>query len=119
MKISELAKATGVSKHTIRFYERLGMLKSTPIQAGSRQYGDYGENSISAIERIRRMQELGLSLREIKEYVKDSEYHNFTPQELLALFGPKLKELKAKRQALDELVEFIEGKLAERLGEGG
>ena len=113
MRIGELAKKSGVSKHTIRFYERLGLLSSTPVEAGSRHYGDYSERSIEAIGRIRRFQELGFSLNEIKKHVRNSEFQtSFSNEELESVLKPKLKELKDKRDSLNKLIDFLEKKLS-------
>ena len=115
MKIGELAKLAGVSKHTIRFYGQMGLIKSTPVTAGSREYGDYSKNSVTAVARVKRFQELGFSLAEIRQYVQDSEIRDFSTEELQTVLEPKLVELKERRKSLDELISFLEGKLSGRI----
>jgi MerR family transcriptional regulator, mercuric resistance operon regulatory protein len=65
MQISELAEAAGVNVQTIRFYERRGMLREPP-RTGS-GYRCYSTADLEMLRVIRRSQELGFTLREIKQ----------------------------------------------------
>ncbi|MBI4964527.1 MAG: MerR family transcriptional regulator [Desulfomonile tiedjei] len=55
MKLSELAKATNVPKHTIQFYLREGLLPKPPLKR--KKLADYGESYIDEIEFIKDLQE--------------------------------------------------------------
>jgi len=62
---SELAKRGGVNLETIRYDERQGLLPKPPrSQAGYRQFSP---DSVRRVRFIKRAQELGFSLKEIKE----------------------------------------------------
>jgi MerR family transcriptional regulator, copper efflux regulator len=62
---SELAKRGGVNLETIRYYERMGLLPKPPrSRAGYRQFSP---ESVRRVRFIKRAQELGFSLKEIKE----------------------------------------------------
>ena len=64
MKIGELAKATGVTAKTIRFYEEEGLLpKPARTLSG---YRKYGPEDAGRLEFIHKSKRLGLSLQEIK-----------------------------------------------------
>lgn len=65
MKIGELSRVTGVKIGTIRFYERRKLLKPAPRTAAG--YRTYTEQDVQAVKGIRLTQELGFTLREIKE----------------------------------------------------
>ena len=67
MLISELAKATGTTKDTIRHYDQLGLLLSTERQAGSRRYKDFSRDNLERIELIRLAKYIGFTLNEIAE----------------------------------------------------
>jgi MerR family mercuric resistance operon transcriptional regulator len=67
MKIGELSKKAGVRVGTIRFYERRRLLKAPPRTASG--YRSYVPQDVSVVRGIRRLQELGFTLREIKELV--------------------------------------------------
>ena len=65
LRIGRLAGLAGVSAHTVRFYERKGLLPETGrSEAGYRQYG---EDAVRRLVFIRRAKALGFTLREIAD----------------------------------------------------
>ena len=65
--IGELSDRVGVSAHTIRYYERLGLLKpSRRTESGYRIYGKKNEERLRFIQKAKRF---GLSLDEIKQLI--------------------------------------------------
>jgi len=64
MKIGEVAKKTGVSLRTIRYYEELGLI--TPTDRSKGGFRLYGGDALSRIHIIQSLQELELSLKAIK-----------------------------------------------------
>ncbi|MBA2702552.1 MAG: MerR family DNA-binding protein [Blastocatellia bacterium] len=62
---SELAKRGGVNLETIRYYERTGLLAKPPRSAAG--YRQFSPESVRRVRFIKRAQELGFSLKEIKE----------------------------------------------------
>lgn len=65
MLIHEIARMAGMSKDGIRHYEEMGLIASSPRQAGSRTYRDYDASVLRTIEHVRQAQRLGFSLAEI------------------------------------------------------
>ncbi len=66
MLISEFARATGLSRDTIRFYVRRGLLR--PLagnKGGSNPYQVFTNEHVQMARTIRMAQSLGFSLREI------------------------------------------------------
>ena len=68
MKIGQLAEQTGVGIHTVRYYERRGLLKVPQRLASG--YRDYAPQAAETIRFIKQAQELGYSLNEIKELLR-------------------------------------------------
>ena len=68
MLIGELAKATGVSPKTIRYYETLGLLK--PARRTRGNYRVYGESAIPMLQFIRHAERLGFSLKDIRQVLR-------------------------------------------------
>jgi DNA-binding transcriptional MerR regulator len=66
LTISLVAKRAGVGVETIRFYERRGLVRQPP-RPRSGGFRSYDEEIVERIRFIRQAQELGFSLREIKE----------------------------------------------------
>ena len=65
LTISQVAKRGGVNIQTIRYYERQGLL--TPISRTDAAYRIFSAESVRRIRFIKRAQELGFSLKEIKD----------------------------------------------------
>src|SRR5258708_36287746 len=77
IRIGELAERAGVSRDTVRFYERKGLLPR-PRRTAS-QYRVYDEETAARLHFIRRGQEIGLTLEDIRELLRLHELR--TPQE--------------------------------------
>ncbi|MCB1326793.1 MAG: MerR family transcriptional regulator [Leptospiraceae bacterium] len=112
MLISELSRRTGVSRHTIRYYEKFGLI--SPRGRRENNYREYEDEDRVAILFIDRVKRLGFSLKEIREFME--LFHGANPvgegpdlirQELenkRVEFDRRLKELNRARNALDALI---------------
>lgn len=96
MKIGELSSCTGISKDTLRYYEKFGLL-NPKIENHQR---DYTEQDIEAIEIIVKLKNTGFSLKEIKmllDWSKDTdENKQMTDEEIQNL--KQIKEAFRKKQ---------------------
>jgi MerR family transcriptional regulator, copper efflux regulator len=68
LKIGELAAQGEVNLQTIRYYEREGLLPRPPRLASG--YRIFPSDAVQRVRFIKRAQELGFSLREIKELME-------------------------------------------------
>lgn len=66
MTIGVAAKKAGVGVETIRFYEREGLIEPPPKPAGG-GFRAYPEETVDRVLFIRQAQEVGFTLREVKE----------------------------------------------------
>jgi DNA-binding transcriptional MerR regulator len=64
-RIGQVAHETGISIDTIRFYEKQGLLKRSPRTEGG--FRLFGAGDIETLKFVRKAQELGFSLKEIRE----------------------------------------------------
>jgi DNA-binding transcriptional MerR regulator len=105
MKVGQLAEATGVSVQTIRFYERRGLLPAPRrLQSG---YRDYPGETVSAVMRIKRMQEVGFSLREMGHFLRliETEPHNHVERRAYA--EAKIRDIDAQIERLRSMREEL------------
>ncbi len=63
MQIGEIAAATGISRDTLRFYEKRGLLTA---RRGGNGYRDYPPDAVDWLRYIRTAQQLGFTLKEIE-----------------------------------------------------
>ena len=73
MRIGELARRTGLTPKTIRFYEQSGVLPEPERQPSG--YRDYGDAALARVAFVRAAQTAGLTLAEITQVfaVRDAE----------------------------------------------
>jgi len=106
LTIGKLAKQAGVNVETIRYYQRINLIKEpTKPQSGFRQYDVIMVNTIKFIKRT---QQLGFSLAEIKELLNLGE-GNCHDVQILAIekrqkIIHQLNDLKAMKKELDGLI---------------
>jgi len=116
MRISEAAKAAGVGVETVRFYERKGLVEQPrrPVLGGGFRF--YSREIVERIRFIRQAQEIGFSLREIKELLSlrvdpdadCGEVRGFAREKLVEV-NRKIASLNDMRAALEELIESCPG----------
>lgn len=63
MQIGEMAQATGLSRDTLRFYEKRGLLRA---RRGANGYRDYPPEAADWLRYLRTAQQLGFTLAEIE-----------------------------------------------------
>ena len=66
--IGDLAKAAGVNVETIRYYQRLGLIHEPQKPAGGQRR--YPDSAAGDLAFVRRAQQLGFTLAEIKELLR-------------------------------------------------
>jgi Hg(II)-responsive transcriptional regulator len=110
LRTGELARRAGVNVETLRFYERQGLLPVPPRLASG--YREYPPEAVELVRFIKRAQELGFSLREIKELLALREVPQATCGDMVFLARRKVEEidariddLRAMRAALTRLLQ--------------
>ncbi|BCK66089.1 MerR family transcriptional regulator [Streptomyces libani subsp. rufus] len=99
MRIGELARRSGVSERSLRYYETQGLLRSERTPGGQRQYGDW------AVDRVIRIQALyaaGLNSKKIAQLLPCMRDTDGGPSEIAT---PRLvTELTEERHRIDRLI---------------
>lgn len=68
MKIGDLARRTGLSPHTLRYYEQIGLLPPAP-RANSR-HREYDPSVLDWIAFLRRLRTTGMPIRDMVRYAE-------------------------------------------------
>lgn len=100
-RIGQVAQQTGLSIDTIRFYERQGLLKRSPRTEGG--FRLFGANDIETLKFVRKAQELGFSLNEIRELLILRAEHVPACSHVKELLGQKLTAVGQKIAELQNL----------------
>lgn len=105
MSIGELAKMSGVGIETIRYYERIGLVK--PIARKTSGYRVFNRDSYKAIRFLKHAQELGFSLTEIKDLLKLRADKESRCEDVQAKAERHLKEVEEKIAKLGSIREVL------------
>ena len=101
MRIKEFAGFTGVSVRTLHYYDEIGLLKPSHVDADT-GYRFYNEQSLLRMQEILFYRELDFSLKSIQNILNSSNYD--TEQ---ALYDQK-KLLILKKERLERLISAID-----------
>ncbi len=101
MRIGELARRSDLSRDTIRFYERNGLIVSSPGQSptnGYRDYGyrDYGEDNVERLSMIREARRAGFSVADLRLFMQQIEQAGPADFETDDYLREKIAEVEAK-----------------------
>ncbi|WP_373545256.1 MerR family transcriptional regulator [Chamaesiphon sp.] len=99
--IGELSQRVGIPAQTIRYYERLGLVK--PAQRTLSQYRVYTEEDELRLNFIQKAKQFGLSLDEIKKLI-DIRAKNILPCNVLK--GMVKQHLDELDQRIDQMLAF-------------
>lgn len=110
MKIGELAKRSGLSAHTIRYYERIGLLPHADRdQSGQR---DYDASILTWIEFLDRLKTTGMPIREMLRYAALRERGVDTEAERGALLEQHRERVRAHVAKLQACLLVLDTKIA-------
>lgn len=112
MLIGELSKKTGLSKDTIRFYEKMGLIAPSDKQAGTRIYKEYTAEIVDRLLMINQGKGLGFTLNEIKQILDDWGSDAMPQSEQIRTIERKLEEIAKKIQKLSEIKSYLTTKLS-------
>ncbi|WNZ27846.1 MerR family DNA-binding protein [Leptolyngbya sp. NK1-12] len=107
MLIGELANETGLSKDTIRFYEKLGLIEAKSRPAGTRTYMEFGPEMIERVVLITQGKSLGFTLHEIKHLINTWGNDSVPIAEKLEVIDRKLEEIDGKICQLEEIKRYL------------
>ena len=105
MKIGEVADRGGVNLQTIRYYEREGLLPQPPrLPSG---YRVYTQPTVRRVRFIKRAQELGFTLSEIRELLSLRLDHERDRSEVRAIAEAKVADMEEKIRTLTAMKEAL------------
>ncbi|MEY4457159.1 MAG: hypothetical protein RIR57_500 [Bacteroidota bacterium] len=119
MLINELSKKTGLSTHTIRFYEKSGLIEGKQNEAvKSNNYFHYDEVTVEKLEFISDAKSVGFTIREISQMIDAWYNQKYTKEQKLEILDDKLISLEQKMKEIKEMkkqiIEFKDDVLNDR-----
>ena len=117
LSIAEAAQASGLSAHTLRYYERTGLLE--PVTRNGSGHRRYREADLERISFLAKLRATGMPIREVRRYAELMKAGEATNEERLALLEAHRDAVLAGLEATARNLELVEWKIGvykERLG---
>lgn len=99
LAIGGLATATGVAVSALRYYDEIGLVAPSTRIGGKRRFGS---EAVGRVNFVRRAQQVGFSLEEIKDILDD------TAGAWNDVVAGKLDALRSQRAELDAVIAMLE-----------
>jgi DNA-binding transcriptional MerR regulator len=107
--IAQLSEETGLSAHTLRYYEKESLLQEVPRDSGGRRR--YGPGHLKAIKFVNALRTTGMPIREIKRYLAFYQLGDETRDDRLALLESHRASVKAELEAIRLNLKTIDRKI--------
>ncbi len=109
LSVQQAAEKTGLSAHTIRYYERIGLLP--PIRRAANGHRRYSEDDLGWLEFLKCLRATGMPITEMQEYVALQSDGAASLPDRLALLRAHRRRIQRKMQELESFLERLEGKI--------
>jgi DNA-binding transcriptional MerR regulator len=111
MRAGELARRAGVSKDTLRFYERRGLL--APPRRMANNYRMYPPEAVERVLWVRRVLAAGFTIEELAGILAERERGGVPCRKVRALGAAKLAEIENRLAELTTLRDGLRELLAD------
>jgi DNA-binding transcriptional MerR regulator len=120
LSIAEAAEQTGLTAHTLRYYERDGLMR-TAVRRSASGHRAYDEADLSWITLIAKLRATGMPIRDVKQYAALVRAGAGNEAERLALLQAhrervlrQLDEVRSHLGAIETKIELYEGAVLDR-----
>lgn len=108
MKIGQISTKTGVSRDTVRLYDKLGLLTNITRPYEFNNYKEYGEENVYRIGMIKEMQRIGLKLRECKGIIDALVNDEMNIDDRKLFIQSKIKQTNDQIKSLRQIKKFLQ-----------
>ena len=108
--IKEVSEKTGLSDHTLRYYEKAGLLTGVNRSPGG--FRQYTEDDLEWLGLICCLKNTGMSLEEIAKFVELTHQGDQTLRERVALLEEHRENVKEKITQMQAYLDKVNAKLA-------
>ena len=109
MSVQQFAARTGLSAHTLRYYEKIGLLRHVVRDASGRRV--YGPRDLEWVDFILRLKDTNMALDAIIRYANLRELGDSTLEARQALLEAHAAQLQARLQRDREHLNVLAAKI--------
>jgi DNA-binding transcriptional MerR regulator len=111
LTIKQMAAQSGMSEYTLRYYEKIGLIQPIP-RDGSSGHRRYSTATAQMVEALACLRASGLSLDEMRLYLRLRERGDEAVAEQKALFLAHAEEVADEIRQLTIRQQYLSGKVA-------
>ncbi len=107
MRIGELSERSGVSRDTIRFYERNGLITSESGESDTNNYRNYSDDNLVKLDFYTKARSAGISIADLGDIMEaiagrcDAEFAR-------TVIRGKIDELRDRAEQINKVILFLE-----------
>lgn len=105
LTIQEVAKATGLTPHTLRYYERIGLIHPINRQENTRRY--YSAEDIGWIDFLLKLRATGMSIKDMQRYAELQRQGDETLPERVEMLKSLRDQVEAHIADLHEHLKLV------------
>jgi DNA-binding transcriptional MerR regulator len=109
LTIADAARASGLSAHALRYYERAGLLD--PIDRNASGHRRYRDEDLERIRFLTRLRSTGMRIREVRRYAELLKQGDGTNSQRLALLEAHRDAVLAQLEETAKNLDLIEWKI--------
>lgn len=106
MQVKDLSIETGLSKDTVRYYIRLGLIQASEQQANG--YRIFATSDVHTLRFIRIAKTLGFTLKEIRQILNHAEQGESPCTDVRQMMSKRIKDNRAKIEEMLKLQTRME-----------
>lgn len=103
MLIGELSRNSGLSRDTIRWYEKIGLISRDTSKRDTNNYRVYGQDALDQLVLIKQSKSFGFSLKEIKNMLELVAAENLNCETVTPIIDSNLKSIDEKISQLQSI----------------
>lgn len=110
LTISEVSSATGMSPHTLRYYERIGLM--TPVERSESGHRRYSIDTLGWLAFLRRLRATGMSIADMKHMADLMREGDATIPNRLAILERHRDSIERQIADLTHTLDEVNAKIA-------
>ena len=108
--VQQAAALSGLSEHTLRYYERIGLIQPVTRQESS-GHRRYGADDLAKLETLACLRATGMPIEQMRRYLELRAQGDAAAAEQQALLGAHLAELRRRMDELQQHIKYVERKI--------
>jgi DNA-binding transcriptional MerR regulator len=108
--IAEAAESSGLSAHTLRYYERIGLIH--PVGRGSNGHRRYGRDDLDWLALLKKLRATGMPIRQMVDYAELVREGSHTAGRRRQMLEAHRQAIRAQLAELNETADVLDHKIA-------